>query len=564
MDRGHLRMLSGLIIAVIILPAHFINLRSLGVYEDDYWAIVPFINTGFSEMVDYSAYHFSTWMTGRPLNYILPAAMSALGSRIAGLDGIYLLSASVLILNCNILRSILSHYSPAPVSVAAAVFYGLFPADTTRILLVHGAHVQGSMTFMLAGFWCLLRPSPIKWLAYPVSSLSLLSYESAFLPFLIAPLLWLSLNKRWMRQFLLHTLLCGLVIAIVGTIRLSKGDSRAGSVVAEPMVVLYRSFSSLFIGPATSIRQLIEAPLGVPGALDTIAAVASLMTLAIFVLYFRSSRYCSIVYRERRVPTEGPLNSVQSPPAPIILFAAGMAFWSVSYALAIVDPHYPPTRTIGRLTSVHVAAGFGAAISFASLFQIALGIGSHRLQRVTQVSFAIYLSTLVSYNLEIQQSYTLAWNEARRFWGQVLDLTPDLASGTVVLVTGEQAPQAAAISSNSWSDPLVLQHFHDRPQGEQKPLLVMLNNSGSLIGLRVEGDEVFWKPMYWSGVEAKLDLQNLIILQSDKGTLSRIDQLNVASIGRTFHSKPFNDQSAAAWPISNFYRYMFERYPHYP
>ena len=65
----------------------------------------------------------------------------------------------------------------------ASLVYLLFPADTTRILLVHTAHIQEAMTFLLLGIWMWLRGGWTRVLSYPVATLCLLSYETTLLPF---------------------------------------------------------------------------------------------------------------------------------------------------------------------------------------------------------------------------------------------------------------------------------------------------------------------------------------------------------------------------------------------
>lgn len=545
------RLLLLLVVAVIVLPAHFLHLQSLGLYEDDYWAIAPFLGAKNFALLDYVKYHFSIWMTGRPLNYILPAVFATYGSRLAGLDGIYLLTGLALLFNCLLVYWIARKFVSIPSALFGAAFYGLFPADTTKILLVHGAHVQTSMTFCLMAFALFLSAKPIRWLCYPVASLSLLSYESAYLPFILAPILLFTPTRAWLKRVALHLVLCLGTMAIVAAIRLSKGDSRAVSVVGNLSEAIFRSSTSLFIGPKTSGFQSIVGPYQAIARMDIngwlVALVAALGLLVFWRIY--DDQHSGIT-REHLPPA--------STPHPYRLLAlSGLIFWAASYALTLVDAHYPPICTFGRLTSVHVAGGLGAALFCVSIIEWIRGLLSKRLTLHFSFAVAGYIGLLASHSYSVQRGYIYAWQEEKKFWGQVLKLAPDITDHTVILVTGQQAPQGLTIGSNSWSDALILQYFFKLPPGADPPVLIVLPNSGTLIDIHISGDKIRWKPFFWSGVEKDLDPSNVIVLQSDYGSLSRIDKVFVPSLNADLHSKPIGP--ATVWPRSFFYLEMFER-----
>ena len=547
------RLLLLLVLAVTVLPAHFLHLRSLGLYEDDYWAIAPFLGAKNFALLDYAKYHFSVWMTGRPLNYILPAVFATYGSKLAGLDGIYLLTGSALLLNCLLVYGIARKFVSTPGALFGAAFYGLYPADTTKILLVHGAHVQTSMTFCLMAFALFLSAKPIRWLCYPVASLSLLSYESAYLPFILAPLLLFKPTLAWLKRGFWHLFLCLGTVAIIAAIRLSKGDSRAVSAVGNLSEAIFRSSTSLFIGPKASGLQAILGPYQAIAKIDItgwLVALVAALGLLLFWRIYDDQR--SDITREHLPPTIAP--------HPYRLLAlSGLMFWAASYALTVVADHYPPVCILGRLTSVHVAGGLGAALFFTSGIEWARQLLPKRLNAYFSIAVAGYIGLLASYSYSVQRGYIYAWQEEKRFWSQVLQLAPDINDHTVILVTGLQAPQSPTIGSNSWSDALVLQYFFNLPAGTEPPVLIVLPNSGTLVNFHVAGEKIRWKPFFWSGVEKDLDPSNVIVLQSDYGLLSRIDKVFVPSLNGDLHSKAMGP--VTAWPRSFFYHEMFKRTP---
>lgn len=539
------------VICLAVLPAHFLQLRNLGVYEDDFWAIVPFLYADFSTIIDHATYHFSAWMTGRPLNYILPATMAAVGSHLAGLEGVYMLSAVILMVNCLLLFEILRRFIPAEIALIGAVFYGLFPADTTKILLVHGAHVQGSMTFLLTGFVLFLSPSRIRLLSYPVASLSLLSYESAYLPFLLAPFLHFCRSKIWFRGLIVHVAFCLTTLVIIGSIRLSKGDARATAVAGGISEAIYRSATSLFIGPATSAHQMAVSPW--QGLFGQDAHAWCVMAFAAIVVLLLVAKL------NHRSAQGGKAVDVQPGiPGLATVMICGLLFWSIAYALTLVDPHYPPVRTLGRLTSVHVAAGFGATVALICALELIRRILPGHWRMVWAFIPCLYVAGLVGHSLKIQDGYVHAWGVSRSFWGQVLTLAPELTEGTVILVEGEQPPQSPVIASNSWADALVLKHFFKLPAGARPPILVMLENSGRLLDFKVENNQIRWKPLFWSGVETNLDPSNVILLSSTPTGLQRIPSLELPNLNQNLYSRPATG-SATVIPHSGFHHIMFGR-----
>lgn len=223
--------IAGLILACVVLFSLYVRVADYGFYEDDYWGIVPSFKTPPAEMWDTTISHLQTWPTGRPLNHILPMWFSWLGYHLARVQGIYFLGFLVHSTNAFLVYLLLRRWLGHWAAVLAGCLFVLLPVDTTRIFLLHSAHVHTSLTFLLVAL--LINRARYWLLSYPIAGLSLLSYETAFLPFIVFPLFFVERGKRMFR-WLIHLAGCGTVLVIVFGIRLWTGDSRANSVVSGP------------------------------------------------------------------------------------------------------------------------------------------------------------------------------------------------------------------------------------------------------------------------------------------------------------------------------------------
>jgi hypothetical protein len=188
-----------------VLFSLFVRVADYGFYEDDYWGIVPWFKTPVAELWKETISQLETWPTGRPLNHILPEWFSWLGYHLAGVEGIYFLGFLVHSLNAFLIYLLLRKWLGNWAAILAGCLLVLIPADTTRIFLLHSAHVHTSLTFLLIAL--LITRTRFWAAAYPIAGLSLLSYETAFLPFIVFPLFFADRQKRFSR-WLLHLTGC--------------------------------------------------------------------------------------------------------------------------------------------------------------------------------------------------------------------------------------------------------------------------------------------------------------------------------------------------------------------
>ena len=531
--------IAGLILACVVLFSLYIRVADYGFYEDDYWGIVPYFKTPANEMWGTTISLLQTWPQGRPLNHILPMWFSWLGYHLAGVQGIYFLGFLVHSTNAFLLYLLLRRWLGHWAALLAGCLFVLLPVDTTRIFLLHSAHVHTSLTFLLLGL--LINRTRYWLLSYPIAGLSLLSYETAFLPFIVFPLFLVERGKR-ISRWLIHLAGCGTVLLIVFGIRLWMGERRASSVVSGPGEMLWRALSSLWIGPKTCLITLAKAILQAPHGQQPFAFLFALLIALLLVLLLR-------LFNEPDMATA----ETQNRPKILTVLLAGLASWVFAYALTLTN--YPPTQETGRLTSTHVAAVFGLACAIAAAAAYLRSFKKPPLKVAATALMTILVGMLTLYAFQIQSGYAAAWAQERRFWQQVIQLCPDIAPNTRIILVGIEPAQNKFIKSNSWADPLVL---GDAFSWDDAPLLFYYDGAGPIADIRFDNGQVTWKPDWWGDQPETLDLNNVIILRDDGSNLTRIDEFQMREIPMPLRSKTLENTQPhpSPTPLTSFGRFL--------
>jgi len=524
------------VVALTVFLGHYSLAHAFGLYEDDYYFIAPHLAQRPADLWPILVDSFTTWLQGRPLGLFLPPMLAVLGSRLGGLQGVYALAAVWLTLNAMLVFLVVRRLLSPVAALTAAVAYVVFPANSTKALLVHAAHVQGAMTFLLLGTWLWLRGGLARSASYPVAALALLAYETAFLPFLVVPLLaparWCRLASTWIR----HAGACVLPVGLIGGLRIALGESRVLGAAADRGQTLWRSFSSLGIGPWTSGGMLLRSiPLAWRGAdrHGVLSAIvfAGAMTLALAAVAGAPS---SAKASEQTVVRD-PLGQAEANRALgwTAVLVAGLVSWSLSYALTLVN--YPPTQTIGRLTSTHVAGGWGVALLLGALVD---GARQHW-PRLTSVAVVTFLASWLLYQHGIQRQFAQAWSLQRSFWRQVLSLVPEARGGWTVLVEGTPLVGPPAILVNSWADILAYRALvtperissdmaaSTSREGTPSPVnFAHLGRIGDRLNFRRQGERLEWQPEFWRGPIVSIDPDRLALLHDDRGVLTRVETID--------------------------------------
>ncbi len=508
-----------LVVALAAFLAHYSLSHGLGLYEDDYWAVGPHLGGRPSDLGALLVRCFTQWPQGRPLNHFLPPMLAVLGSRLGGLQGVYALAAAWLTLNGALVFLLVRRLLSPAAGLVAAAAYVLFPADSTKVLLIHASEHQGAMTFLLLGSWLWLRGGAARVASYPVAGAALLAFETAFLPFLTVPLLGDPARRRSFRAWAGHLAACVLLVALDAAVRLAKGESRALEAVGQGGQTLWRAFSSLGIGPWTSggvlARSIGDGWQGAdPHALLSALLFAGVLGLALGLL----------------AGGEGaPPGEAAGRPSCAAALVAGLVAWVSSYALTLVN--YPPTQTTGRLTSTHIAAAWGVVLALAASFEAA----RRRARRPASAAAVALLASWLLYQHGIQRQFVDAWALQSRFWGQVLALAPEVRGGWTVLVDGNPAPSPPAILANSWADILAYRLLVKPEAWEPSPSrrasgsaidFGHLGHVGWAVELRRDGDRVEWRPEFWAGPVVAIDPDRLALLHDEGGVLTRVQEVD--------------------------------------
>lgn len=585
--RSTFKWLVCLCLFAVTFAVHFRDLNKLGLYEDDYWSIGPDLGAQVARLGPTAIRLFQTWPLGRPLNHLLPPVLSTIGSQLGGLPGVYFLACLWLTFNCLLVFRALGFLVSRQAALFGALAYVLFPGDTTHTLLTHAAHVQGSMTFLLLALNLYISNRPVslelhgrgtgrkvaldvavsksslsfslfnhstQLLAYPIAGLSLLSYETAFLPFVMAPFLRFQWTRKFLGRLLLHGLLCAVVVGTVAFIRLHLQEGRAVDLMRSPTEMLWRMVSSLWIGPLTLVQTYRLALDSVFGNLSAVSAGIAGGTAFVFFWLARWLDPESHSGQSANAQIPGPRFVFFTPtgPTPLCLIGVGAVTVCWSYVLTIVN--YPPTFVLGRFTSVHTATAWGAALMSAALFQaLSTRFVTHRSAVIAAGGLAVFV--FANYGCFIEQGYVEAWKIQQRFWRQIAALTPDLNGQTGIIVIGDIPKQNPVIRSNTWEDfqviPLLLQ-ASDR--AAEKPYCAFLQVIEETF--RVTNGQLLWKPHPILPDYLKLDESNLVLLRMDGETLTRINSFPLPSVNRELHSKPMGPATAFWKDLTPLGRFM--------
>jgi hypothetical protein len=530
--------------------AHHLRLGRYGLYEDDWVFIAPYLEASRPSLWDVFVHQLHAWPQGRPLSQFFPPALASLGSAMGGLPGTYVLAAAWLALNGLLMWLVARRLLSPQAAPVAALVYLLFPADAGRILLTSVAVIQGSLTFLLVGTLLWLRGRPWRWASYPIAGLSLLTYETGFLPFLALPLLVSIERGRRLRAWLAHLSLCALIIGLAAAKRFATGDSRAAAVASNPVETLRRMVTSLYLGPRTSLGILKTSVREGVRSADWVAFACAVAVALALVAVVRASG-------ARSAPDA---SAAESGPARLgwaRLGAAALAIWGLAYLLTIVN--YPPTWTIGRLTSVHAAASFGAALAVGACFE-----GLHRRGGpwafAAVAAAAVWLGALVTYHQGLQRGFVQAWDLQRSFWTNVLALAPDVQPGYSVITVGTPRTAEPGVAfSNSWADCHVLPNVFGQ-SWSRGPKFAHVGYYDPVIFVR-SGDSVQWRSACQTDL-VPIDPARLALFEDDRGVLRRVPEIKTSE-GPLRASAPIPAGPRTAWPDTTAARLLYpERFPH--
>jgi hypothetical protein len=557
-----------LTLAGVIWVAHFLHFRSLGLYADDYAHISEQLSWRLIDLIGYLRVAV-TWPQGRPLHFLLPHIGAFLAGHVGGLSAAYVLAFLVEVANVVLFYLLLRRIGLERTAWLGGLAFGLFPADTTHSFLLHALGIHTSLTFLLMASHLYLSGEKIP--AYVMSAGALLTYESAYVPFLAAPLLVLPWGRGKVSEILRHLAVWVGILLIVVMLRSLMGEARIQEATSEISAVLSagaQTAASLVIGPVVSLGLMEYGPAWILVHWSNALTLVLLISAPFFAWMIFTGPgnpgEADTTARGRvtaRIPwRESARRNLRESDHLVKLLVASVALLSLAYGASFT--HYPPTALYGRMTSVHAAAALGGGLFFACacglLLHFASSAGSRNL--VTAL-LALYLSVLLAYRFAIQLDYVRAWSNEQAFWSQVAPLVPDVTDGTVVVVLNHDLPATRFVRTNSWADPIILAQLYEFPEEWRTPPRLFVLPADWTQSIVLAGNEMRWEvpAATWLAHWEILPDSNVMLLEMEDGRLvRRSGSLDIH--GRVLNLKPPAGPQAPGFKPGPLYQYMLDHH----
>jgi hypothetical protein len=466
----------------LILLAHILGnywcIADFGLYEDDF-SVITFNFTGdflYIKNVIIDSIE-NTFVRGRPLQHIIPSILTYVGYNTAGLVGVHFFGALVNFINALLVfllvRRSINHYA----GLICAIIFVLYPVLTVKQYLTHALILQVSTTFCLLAMRLYLQNRKLT--AYFLSTLCLFTYEHAYLPFLLTPLLesgkHLTIRNR-VKRIAMHLAICGLVISSIAGLRFMSGDYRfthsnylgreAGGSVFETVKKL---LSALYLGPLVCMEGFIKSVdktyvwsyrntsifiWALAGAL--FGFIISFLGRREMVRFIARPDYASL---KKKIPFRDGVLEVDYIFAKLVyMIIMGGLFSGVAYLFNL--PKYPPNFLFTRNVSEHLASQFGMSLLLGTILTLVLYLSvlyKQTLVRrctavISSMIVAIIFSGLFGYGRFIQLDHVNVWKVQKSLWTRIIELAPEVKKGTrIFLINNKLSPFAINLQYQSWS-----------------------------------------------------------------------------------------------------------------
>jgi hypothetical protein len=522
------------LVCLVAFIAHFIFLPDFGLYEDDLIYVLPTLPWHFSDWIQYLVTTVPTCPQGRPIYYALQMTLTFLLYKIGGLELCHLFSGFIVAINAVLALLLLQRLISREAALVGALVFVLFPIDTSRQFLMHQGALLLPMTMLLGSLHLYVRERRVT--ATILASLLLLTYESFYLPFLVAPLLCKEKGARLLKRCVIHSLV---FFSVAGGVLLARnflGEPRARDVVQNGGNIILKIIQACLEGPYMGAKLLITRPIDAWRHSPPLGILIALFvfSLTLFAIWGLSAR----------APRPSPAPISYSPRYLGLLAGAGVIAWSISYLLSFRPDYFPPIMSIGRLTGVHSAASLGAAIIVGCFFQALINLSSRPLRIVAILAAAFMIGGMAAFGVQVQRSeYVDYWEQQKRFLVALFDQIRDVREGDVVILEFSTNPQVIPATKGFGQynqvvyGPLVLPYFVKFPgTWKSKPRVFTYWPQGTKAeetpnGLRLELPD--WDSTLWP----TLTQGNLIYLKIEASKLVRAAG-QVEICGRKFEARP--------------------------
>jgi hypothetical protein len=513
--------LDALIVVIVSFTAHYALAARFGLYQDDFHYVGQPMGWSPADATAALRSYFVQLPEGRPLGFALGHLVPFLCFRAGlGLLGVYLCGAAWVVGNALLARSLLAGLYGRTLGLLGSLAFTLFPGDTTHAVLTHALALQPALTCLLLALLCYTRGWALT--SWVLAACALVTYETAALPFALAPLLRAPWDRGLFRRTACHALGMLALVTAVFALRLAAGEGRVDEVQGLWISIPGMTIRSVGTGAFMSLTSFTRRS---AGGLSAMASSGAVLGGALVLTVLLATR---LLREPRDINTRvGGRTAI-----------AGIALAAISYCFTL-PPHYPPTAIAGLNTSVHLAAALGAAMAWGTAFCLVLRSVRHPALRIAAtILVSGFIATLWAFGVQIQQEMVRTVEKQRQIWRRVACMVPDLPAGGVVLALGrEDRDVTEYVASSSWADTLVLPLLFI-PQSNDPPVsFVRLDEGlGGLERAFVEkGERLRWSPDLPPEVAVDrslaLDPRTLLVLErTDSGWRRRADPVSIRGV----------------------------------
>jgi hypothetical protein len=139
-------------IGVILFLSHFLLVAEFGLYEDDYFYILPRITENFQQFTTFFLSALTHSAQSRPLFDTFQGALAYFGYHAGGLVFCHLISFVFLWVSAVLLYQVLLRKLSRRAAFLGALLLVLFPLDTSRQILMHQMATVIPTTVLLCAF----------------------------------------------------------------------------------------------------------------------------------------------------------------------------------------------------------------------------------------------------------------------------------------------------------------------------------------------------------------------------------------------------------------------------
>jgi hypothetical protein len=554
-------------IGLILFLSHFVLATEFGLYEDDYFYILPRITENFREFTTFFFYTLMHPSQGRPLFGPLQGALAYFGYHAGGLPFCHLISFGFLWVSAVLLYQLLLRKLSLRAAFLGSLLLVLFPLDTSRQILMHQMATVIPLTILLCAFH--LYVSHRFFLSYLMAAIPLFAYESMFLPFIVAPFFLEDQPKRLIKSFVIHAVIFVAIIGIVFGSRALIGEPRALETSSHLSEEIPKILWSCVVNPALGVWAMVARPIDAlmhsraEGVV--IAAVVGLTAFFVLRVFRNNGRSSDSVLCG--VGDDGasgvPRDSARRRAALLIL-CAGVIAWVIAYVLDFRPDYYPPGVTIGRLSAMHGIAGFGAALVLAALVSFLVDPLPQRLRTGLDVCGALFVGGLAAFGFHIQEAeYVTSWQQQRDFWLALAPLIQDARSGDNIVLQIEYRRHGVVPYTQGFTGDevpvypnLAFSYFFDfTPDPKHPPTF-----HGYADYIKVsegDGEVLIQSPAFDPQRFAHIRGDNLLFLRVQDGVVQRVGG-EIAIGGHTMFARPIASVAGNPVKISKLFWELFE------